>query len=218
MLVRAGVFRMSALGAGLLILVAAGTPAYCMSAKAQEQAAAPASAMTRALGTVKAIDGNSVTVSEDKGQQVVVTVPDGARILQLAPGSTNLKDAQPATLSSIAAGDRVLVTGKAGDTAGTLTALRVILMKSSAIAQEHEAEEAEWQKNGIGGIVKAVDDATGTLTVMAGAKQVSVETNSATKFRRYAGDSVKFEDAVVSTLAAIRPGDQLRARGAKSEA
>ncbi|GGA64656.1 hypothetical protein GCM10011507_15360 [Edaphobacter acidisoli] len=215
MLMKSGVFQISALGAGLLALAMAGSPAF--SVRANAQSAAPASAMSRALGTVKSVNGNSVVVTESGSQEVTVTVPDGARILQLAPGSTNLKDAQPATLSSITVGDRVLVTGKAGDSAGTLTALRVILMKSAAIAQEHEAEEAEWQKNGIGGIVRAIDPSTGTLTISVGAKKVEVKTASATKFRRYAGDSVKFEDAVASTLDQIHPGDQLRVRGSKSE-
>src|SRR5206468_254811 len=38
-----------------------------------------------------------------------------------------------------------------------------------------------------------------------------------TKFRRYAGDSVKFEDAKPGTLSQIETGDQLRVRGNKSE-
>lgn len=215
MLMKAGVFRVTALGVGLLAISTAASPAFGAAGKAQ--ATAPAAAMSRALGTVKAINGNDVTVVEDSGQQVTVTVPDGARVLELAPGSTNLKDAQPAAFSSIAVGDRILVTGKAGDSAGTLTAVRVILMKSGAIAQQHAAEEADWQKNGMGGIVTAVDPATGTLTVSVGAKKVEVKTTSATKFRRYAGDSVKFEDAVAGTLAQIHQGDQLRARGNKSE-
>ncbi len=44
-----------------------------------------------------------------------------------------------------------------------------------------------------------------------------MNTSSATKFRRYAGDSVKFEDAKPGTLAQIQVGDQLRVRGAKSD-
>jgi hypothetical protein len=44
-----------------------------------------------------------------------------------------------------------------------------------------------------------------------------VKTSSTTIFRRYSGDSVKFEDAVPGTLAQIQAGDQLRVRGAKSD-
>jgi hypothetical protein len=55
------------------------------------------------------------------------------------------------------------------------------------------------------------------LTVTVGAKKVAVTTSPKTQFRRYAGDSVKFEDAKPGTLAQIQPGDQLRVLGTKSE-
>jgi co-chaperonin GroES (HSP10) len=183
---------------------------------AQAPAAAPAPA-ARQLGTVTAVAGNSLTLKADAGQEVVVSVPDGARILQLAPGSTDLKTAQVIALKDIAAGDRVLVSGKAGDTAGSFAAVRVILMKSSDIAQKHELEQADWQKRGTGGIVSAVDAGTGTLTVTVGVKKVAVTTSAKTQFRRYAGDSVKFEDAKPGTLAQIQAGDQVRVLGTKSE-
>jgi hypothetical protein len=182
---------------------------------AQAPAAAPAAA--RQLGTVKVVSGNSLTLKTDAGQEVVVSVAEGARILQLAPGSTDLKTAQAITLGDIAVGDRVLVSGKPGDTADAFAASRVILMKSGDIAQKHEAEQADWQKHGSGGIVTAVDAGSGAVTISIGAKKVTVTTSAATKFRRYAGDSVKFEDAKPSTLAQIQVGDQLRVRGAKSE-
>jgi hypothetical protein len=93
----------------------------------------------------------------------------------------------------------------------------VILMKSSDIAQKHEAEQADWQKRGTGGIVSAVDAGTGTLTVSVGAKKIAVTTSDKTQFRRYAGDSVKFEDAKPGTLVQIQVGDQLRVLGTKSD-
>ena len=204
------VFRNAMLSASLIL------PAYGTALMAQAPAAAPAAA-ARQIGTVTAVAGNSLTLKTDAGQEVVVSVADGARILQLAPGSTDLKTAQTIALKDIAAGDRVLVTGKAGDNAGSFAASRVILMKSSDIAQKHEMEQADWQKRGTGGIVSAVDPGTGTLTVTVGAKKVAVATSSKTQFRRYAGDSVKFEDAKPGTLAQIQVGDQLRVRGAKSD-
>jgi uncharacterized protein DUF5666 len=200
-----------ALSVGLL-LAAAGSGTTALA-----QAAAPAAAAARQIGTVKAIGGFSITLATDAGQQVVVTVADGARILQLAPGSTNLKDAETIALAGIAPGDRVLVTGKPGADAGSFAASRVILMKSSDIAQKHEMEQADWQKRGTGGIVSAIDTATGALTVSAGTKKIQVNTSGSTQFRRYAGDSVKFEDAKPGALAEIHVGDQLRVRGAKSD-
>jgi len=214
MLKEFGVFR-SAMLRGSLMLPLVIVPAYTSVLLAQAPAAAPAAA--RQLGTVTAVTGNNLTLKTDAGQEVVVNVADETRILQLAPGSTDLKTAQTIALKDIAVGDRVLVTGKAGDTAGSFAASRVILMKSSDIAQKHEAEQTDWQKRGTGGIVSAVDAGTGTLTVTVGAKKIAVTTTGKTQFRRYAGDSVKFEDAKAGTLAQIHVGDQLRVLGTKSD-
>ena len=215
MLTNFAVCRTVALNAGLLVMTA-GSFDLCAVAVAQSPTAS-APAAVRQIGTVKAVAGNSLTLTTDAGQEVVVSVADGARILQLAPGSTDLKTAQTITLTDIAAGDRVLVSGKAGDAGAGFAATRVILMKSSDIAQKHEAEQGDWQKRGTGGIVNAVDAGSGSVMLSVGAKKLTVYSSSATQFRRYAGDSVKFEDAKPGTLAQIQVGDQLRVRGAKSD-
>jgi co-chaperonin GroES (HSP10) len=210
-----GVFRAIVLRAGLMLPAAvffAGGGVLVAQAPAATQAAA-----ARQLGTVTAVAGNSLTLKTDAGQVVTISVAEGVRILQLAPGSTDLKTAQTIALKDIAVGDRVLVNGKAGDDASAFTASRVILMKSSDIAEKHQAEQADWQKRGTGGIVSAVDAGTGTLTVAVGAKKVAVSTSDKTQFRRYAGDSVKFEDAKPGTLAQVQAGDQLRVLGTKSD-
>ncbi len=199
--------RITALSLGFLgaAVLVAGTPA----ALAQ---AAPAKASK--LGTVKAISGSTITVAPATGDPVTVTVADGAKVLQLDPGSTDLKTAKPAQLSDIAVGDRVLATGTDGSAANTVTAARVILMKSGDIAQKNAAQQADWQKRGSGGIVNAVSGST--LTITAGTKKIEVATTPKTIFRRYAGDSVKFEDAVPGSLSQLQAGDQLRVRGDKS--
>jgi Cu/Ag efflux protein CusF len=172
-------------------------------------------ALPRQSGTVKATAAGGLTLTTAAGQDVSVSVPDGAKILVVAPGSKDLKSATEGAVGDIAVGDRLIVTGTAGDTAGALTATRVILMKSDAIAQAHAAEDAAWAQGG-GGIVKSVDVAGGKIVVSHGLKTLVVMVTPATIVRRYSGDSVKFADAQVSTLGAIRPGDQLRVRGTKS--
>ena len=52
---------------------------------------------------------------------------------------------------------------------------------------------------------------------MAGESQAVVTVTEKTSFKRYAPDSVKFADAKSSKLAEISVGDQVRARGVKSE-
>jgi len=203
--------RSSVLAAALVSLMI--VPFNASPAAAQAPAASPAA---RQIGTVKSISGNNITLAADGGAQVTVAVADGAKILQLAPGSTDLKSAQQIALSDIAAGDRVLVTGKSADD-GSFSAVRVILMKSGDIAQKHQAEQADWQHRGSGGLVSAVNASEGTLTVSSGSKKVEVKTSSKTQFRRYSGDSVKFEDAKPGTLAQIQTGDQVRVLGDKSD-
>jgi hypothetical protein len=215
MFTKSGILRASVMGVSLTLPVAGLTVLAGFGTAAMAQA--PAAAAGRQIGTVKAISGSTISLTNDAGQPVAINLADGARILQLEPGSTDLKTAKIIALTDIAVGDRVLVTGKAGEDASSFAASRVILMKAGDLAQKHEAEQADWQKRGSGGIVSAVDAGTGVVTVAVGAKKIQIDSSSSTKFRRYAGDSVKFEDAVPGTLAQIQPGDQLRVRGAKSD-
>jgi hypothetical protein len=172
------------------------------------QTPAPAAAAARQLGTVKSITGNTLSLATDAGQTVNVSTSPDTKILKLPAGSTDLKTAQPGVLSDVAVGDRVLATGE--------PATRLVLMKSSDIAKKNAADQASWRTNGAGGIVSAVDPATGTITLTSGANKITVSTGSNTAYKRFSGDSVKYEDAKPGTLADIRAGDQLQARGQKS--
>jgi hypothetical protein len=93
-------------------------------------------------------------------------------------------------------------------------------MKQSDVAAKQEKEREDWQKRGVGGLVTAVDPATATVTIsvtsFAGSRTIAVHTTKDTILRRYASNSVKFDDAKVAPLDQIRVGDQLRARGTKN--
>jgi hypothetical protein len=202
-----------------IFLALAGTRGFASEAQAQAPAA-PAAAAPAATaserGTVKTVAGNSFTMATDAGQAVTVNVASGAKVLQLAVGSTDLKTATPGQLSDIAVGDRVLVTGRAGEGAASFNALRVVLIKSSAIAEMQAAQQADWKARGVGGIVSTVDAASGAITLTSGAKKIVVNTTGKTEFKRFSGDSVKYEDAKPGTLGQIQKNDQLQARGTKS--
>jgi hypothetical protein len=179
-----------------------------------------ASAAPKALGTIKAISGNTISLTTDAGNEVSIQVQDTTRLLRVAPGQ-DLKEASPITLQDIQAGDRILVRGKPGDSEKALQASTIIAMKKGDIAQKQQKDLQDWQRRGIGGLVKAVDSATGVITVStmtaAGAKNVAVKTTPKTVIRRYSPDSVKFDDAKPGKLEEIKAGDQLRARGNKNE-
>lgn len=172
-------------------------------------ASAQQPASSRVIGTVSAVSGNSVTVKTDAGATQTVAVADSARILKTAPGQKTLAGAEKIAVSDIAPGDRVLMAVSGEPPAATI----VVVNKASDIASKQQQEQADWQRRGVGGLVKSVDPASGTVTITQGARTITIKTSSSTIFRRYAADSVKFSDAKPSTLAAIQPGDQVQARG-----
>lgn len=175
-------------------------------------AGASAQQAGRVIGTVSAVSGNSVTVKTDAGTTQTVNVADSARILKTAPGQKTLAGAEKIAVSDIAVGDRILmaVSGEPP------TANIVVVNKASDIAAKQQNEQADWTRRGVGGLVKSVDPASGTVILTQGARTVTIKTTPSTVFRRYAADSVKFSDAKPSTLAAIQPGDQVQARGDKN--
>jgi hypothetical protein len=181
----------------------------------------PSTAQAKVVGTIKSLNGNNLVVTSDEGKEVQVTVEDSTRVLQVNPGQTDLKQAATVSLQDLQTGDRVLVRGNPGSDSKAMTASAVIVMKKIDLEARHQRERQEWQRRGVGGLVSAVDPETGdiTLSVMAmGVKKVVVvHTVKSTIIRRYAPNSVKFDDAKPSTLAEIKPGDQLRARGTRSD-
>lgn len=184
------------------------------------QTTAAQTAIARQVGTIKAISGSAITLTTDAGADITIQVDDGTRMARVAPGQTDLKGATVIHIQDLQVGDRILVRGKASGDGKVIAATVVIAMKRSDVEAKQEQERQDWQKRGIGGLVSAVDPASGTITISTGAastkKSVLVHTTSATVFRRYAPDSVKFDDAKPSSVDQIKPGDQLRARGNRS--
>jgi hypothetical protein len=182
------------------------------------QAAQPAPA--KAVGTVKAASGKNITLASEGGGDITIVVEDGARLLRIEPGQTDLKTAAPLQLEDLQPGDRILVRGTSGPDGKSLLAVSVIAMKKGDIAEKRAHEREEWQKHGVGGLVSAVDPATGVITVSTSAlganKSVTVHVSKDTILRRYAPGSVKFDDAAPAPIDQIKAGDQLRARGARS--
>lgn len=187
----------------------------CVISGAQQ--ATGASGLARKTGTVKSVQGNAIVLRDDAGQEIKVTIQPNARILQVAPGQTNLKSAVAMTVAEIQAGDRMLVRGQRGESADSLLASAVIVMRQSDVAEKQQQERMEWQRHGTGGIVTRTDPDTGTVTLSVTPTQnVVVKVTRDTEFLRYAPDSVKFEDAQKSRFSDIKIGDQLRARGTRS--
>jgi ribosomal protein L14 len=118
-------------------------------------------------------------------------------------------------MTDMGLGDRVLVSLKPG----TSEALRIVVMSATDITKRNEADSLDWTKRGISGVVAAKAGNTITLKKRGPAGDVimTVTIDDKTAYRRYNSDSVKFADARISKLDEISVGDQLRARGVKSE-
>jgi hypothetical protein len=170
---------------------------------------------------VKAISGNLITLTLDAGTEVSVTATDTTKIVQVAPGQKDLKTATAIHIADLQVGDRILVRSRAADDPKAITAVGIIAMKRGDVDAKKTQDRDDWQKRGVGGLVKAVDPAAGTITISAPAvagvsKTTIIHTTPATILRRYAPNSVKFDDAAAAPIDQIKAGDQLRARGEKS--
>ena len=215
-----GNYRRVVFAACLIIFWVA--PAMAQQAAPAGQAAGGAqSTVAQSVGTVKAINGNVLTLALDAGTDVTVNVTDTTRMVQVAPGQRDLRAAPAIHVSDLQVGDRIIVRSRASDDPKSITALGIMAMKRTDVDAKKKQDLSDWQKSGVGGLVKAVDPASGTITIagpaVAGvAKTTVIHTTKTTILRRYAPDSVKFDDAKAAPIEQIKPGDQLRARGEKS--
>jgi Domain of unknown function (DUF5666) len=181
------------------------------------EARAQATTIAKSIGKIKTINGSTITLSPTSGSDIAVSVQPNARILRLMPGDKDLKNATPLQLQDLQVGDTIRARGAGSDDGKTISAVEIIVITSSAVAAVTDQVRQDWQKRGMGGIVDSVDAATATIHISVprtGAKrEVDVQTSKNTVIRRYAADSARPENAKMATIAEIRAGDQLRARG-----
>ncbi len=174
----------------------------------------------RFVGTITAINGDTLTVKTDTGEVRQVEVPSAAILKRVEPGQKDLSAAATIQLGDLETGDRVLVRLDPNATEGTAQAAQVVTIKQADVAQKQQAEREEWQKSGVGGLVKSVDAAGGVIVLTTGAgptlKAVTVHVSTATVLKRYAPASVRFDLAQPAPISEIQAGDQLRARGTKN--
>ncbi len=183
-------------------------------------------APVRPVGVVTEIKPGQLTLKTDAGPSLTVHMPEGTTLLRVPPGAKDLKSATPISIEDIAPGDRVLIRGAVSEDQKSVEAKSVIVMSRASLAAAHHEEAQEWQRRGIGGVVKAVDPAAQQVTIAVPntpptpgnpTHPVVISLADKASVLRYAPDSVKFSDAKPGTLADIKVGDQVRALGTKSE-
>ncbi len=193
----------------------------CSTSLLRFQAGPPArtsSQAARAIGVIQAIDTRAkhITVKTDAGPEMSVSFEVATRFLRVAPGAKDLANATSISSSDLEVGDRILARGRSGDN-GQLVAASIIVMSKSDIARKHEAERAEWEKRGIGGLITALNPGTKEITInrpaVAGSKPVVIALTPGAVLRRYAPNSVKFSDARPCRFEDLLVGDQIKALG-----
>ena len=203
----------------MVALICASAVCFAQQSAAGAQSSNP-SPIQQALGSIKAVTDSGITLTSDSGDEFKVRLPDTAKILRVAPGQKDLKSATQLQKSDLQVGDRILVRGRSAGDPHSLTAAAVIVMKGSDVAAKQENDRSDWQKRGVGGLVTAIDPSSGTITIsqmsFTGTKSDAIHTTKSTILRRYAPNSVKFDDAKVASIDQIKVGDQLRARGSKN--
>jgi hypothetical protein len=169
------------------------------------------------------VTGDVVSVRDSK---IVLKTKDGdieaalsasTEFKRVPPENPSLKAAVASQLSDISTGDKLLVTGIFGDDKKVLPARAVYLMSKSDIAQKNAKETERWATRGISGRVAAINPATNQVTIevrsLMNSTSVVVTPKSDAIFKRYKQDSVKYNEAVESTIGDIKQGDMLRAVG-----
>jgi hypothetical protein len=169
------------------------------------------------VGTVAGFRPQSaeVEIRPDQGDPIVARFTPDTIAQKIAPGERDLNKAEAIKVTDVTAGDRVLVTFDVG----TSSIRRIVVMAAADIAKFHEADRLDWQNRGVAGIVSAraanrITIKTRTLTEEV---EAVITVDEQTSFKRYAPDSVKFSDARASKLSEVGVGDQVRARGEKSD-
>jgi len=184
-------------------------------------AAQPPEAVKASLipGEVVSISEKAIVV-KTKDAQVSVELSPKTEFKRVAPERPNLSAATSAALADIAVGDKVIVSGVFGDDKSKLPARTVYLMSQSDIAKRNANEAQRWTTRGISGKVASVNPQTGQIGVevrgLAGTSNVMVNAKDGATFKRYAPNSVKYSEAVASSVSDIKSGDMLRAVGDKS--
>ena len=157
-----------------------------------------------------------IEIKPDNGEAVALKVTADTIAQKVAPGVTDLKKAEAIKVTDVALGDRVLATPEPGTTQSA--------PHRRDVGHGHREEERSghgWigRRRGVTGMVaaKSGNEVTLKIRTLGGESQAVVTVTDKTRFKRYAPDSVKFAEARSSKLAEISVGDQVRARGVKSE-
>jgi hypothetical protein len=199
----------------IILIAVSGIFSFIYSQDPGQQAIKP----TVLTGEIVSIGENKLTIATPNGN-VDIAITGSTSIRKVSPEKPSLSTATPADFSDLGKGDRVTVSGILAADGKSMPARSLFLMTKADISQKQAKEAEEWRRRGITGKVKSVNQQTGQLVVevrgMIGSTDVTLTPKAGAKFLRYAPDSIRYDEALASSMADIREGDMLRALGDRS--
>lgn len=102
--------------------------------------------VSKAVGVIKTIQGDSIAVGAESGGEVTATLAPTTKILRVPPGEKDLKNATVLQVQDLQPGDRVLIRGLASPDGDPhkIAALAVIVMKQSDVAAKQQHDRDDW--------------------------------------------------------------------------
>jgi hypothetical protein len=198
-------------------------PAQTMNPASVNSAnSAKTSRVYQIVGEVMSLDktANQVSIKTKENETVALSLNEATDYKRVPPGETTLSKAVPVTMAEMAVGDQVYARGMISDDGNRAPVRQLVIMSHVDIARKHEQERADWRKRGIVGSIKAINNATNEISVMArlpeGNRVITITAAEAVRYRRYESESVKFSSALPSSFAELKVGDQVRALGNKN--
>lgn len=191
--------------------------AFAFNVVLGQQATSPKNVLVP--GDVITVDAGKIAMRTKDGELTVTLSDKTVYKKVLAETPIRLSAASAGSLSDIAVGDKLLVSGiLAADS--TLPAKTVYILSKSDLEQRNAKDRERWTTRGISGRVAAVNPDTQQISIevrgLAGLTPVVVSPKEKVLFRRYAPNSVRYSESLASSLSDIKPGDMLRAVGDRS--
>lgn len=175
-----------------------------------------------AMSIMLKVDGAAGTVTAALNDKTIYYRAKSDILSRAATATISPADLEKTSLAEVGVGDRVVVLGKVAEDKKSVPARILIVATKADLAQKQERDREEWRRRGLVGTVSALNPETKEITLqlrsLMGQQTINIAAGGEkVKFRRYAPDSVKFDDAKPSSLGEIKVGDQLRAKGDRSE-
>ena len=137
---------------------------------------------------------NTAKLKTEAGALFTIKTDGNTVCLRIPAGQKTLANAVPIKFADIGVGDRVLGHGTKGES--SFLAQRLVVLTKDDIEKKRERELEDWQRRGVGGIIREINPQTAEVTLelrgAAAGGRVMVATSGA-DFRRYESESLRLK-------------------------